>query len=122
MGRHFNLAHLLPQYSEEVRKTKQRIVKESQPQYHPIAGAFIGFAVVSLFVVSLYQVNSSSTSGYQITHVKNEIAAQQDQYQKLEVQAAQLQSIQRVESDPAVVGMVPVDATSYIQTNAVAVR
>lgn len=124
MGKNFTLARLLPQYSAEVQRTKQKMVKGSSSTGHVAAavGPLIAVAIVGAVCAYIYQANSSSTTGYVASSVQSQIAASQNQYQALEVQAAQLESLQRAESDPAVATMVPVDTITYIQTGAVAIR
>jgi hypothetical protein len=118
MGTHFTLARLVP---------KQKITREPKPhRTSAISAVVVGPAIVVGIAVALctyvYKVNATSTSSYVISHVQSQIANAQSQYQKLEVQAAQLDSLQRTETDPSVVSMVPVDTVTYIQTNAVAIR
>jgi hypothetical protein len=124
MGKNFTLARLVPQYSAEVQRTKQKMVKGSGPHVGAaaVAGPLIAVAIVAAFCAYVYQANSSSTSGYVSSSIQSQIADSDNQYQALEVQAAQLESLQRIESDPAVASMVPVDTISYIQTGDVAIR
>lgn len=119
MGKHFTLARLVPQ---------QKIQRMPAPSHvaHTFRAVAAGSAVTLGIIVALctyvYQVNAVSTSGYVAAHVQSQIASAQAQYQQLEVQAAQSQSLQQTEADPAVATMVPVDTITYIQTGAVALR
>ncbi len=124
MGKNFTLARLVPQYSAHVQRTKQKMVNDTKARYNlaAIAGPLIALGIVGAICSYVYQANTSSTSGFVSSSVQQQIASAQNQYQSLEVQAAQLESLQRTESDPAVATMVPVDTITYIQTGAVAIR
>jgi len=71
--------------------------------------------LVGSMLFYLIQVNNFSTTGYAINRLQSQISQLQDQHDKLQVQAAQLQSIDQIQSDPGVVNMVPVTHMTYIQ-------
>lgn len=116
MGKHFALTLQLPFYRSEQEKKKH-------PHTSSIKVQHIGFAVftLSVFMVLAYlvQVNSFSTKGYEIGSIQNDISKLQSNYQGLEVQVAQLQSIQHIQSDPQIAAMVPVTSISYVQQSAI---
>ncbi len=112
MGKHFALALQVPLYKTEQKKKKtpaRRGLKTSH------IGFALFFACCALVLAYLIQVNGISTKGYEIGNLQGKIGDLQTSYQNLEVKAAQLQSIQRLQSDPEIAAMVPVTSITYIQ-------
>lgn len=106
----------LPFYRSEQNKKKHPRTSNVKVQHI----GFVTFAL-SVFMILAYliQVNSFSTKGYEISSIQNNISKLQSNYQGLEVQVAQLQSIQRIQSDPEIASMVPVTSISYVQQSAI---
>ncbi len=113
MGKHFALSLQVPLYRNRQKKKKHAGV--------PLKTAQVGwvlFSAVLLLVICYFiQVNTISTKGYAIGSMQDKIAGLQTQYQDLEVKAAQLQSIQRLQADPQISAMVPVTSITYVQEN-----
>jgi len=120
MGKHFALTFQLPAY------TKQRQVRTARNGIAGIQAVHVGAAVLVLLVGTvlayLVQVNNFATKGYEINRLQTQLAQLQDEHDKLQVQAAQLQSIQRIQTDPAVLNMVPINQITYVQTTALTQR
>jgi hypothetical protein len=73
----------------------------------------LGF-VLSLFYLS--QSNRIATRGYELTSLQSQKSELRAEYNRLEIQAARLQSIEAVKGKVAADGsMVPVKATSYLE-------
>ncbi len=113
MGKHFALTFNLPG-----ARLSPRSALSSQPNW--------GFAVLAagclLIVIYLVQVNSFSTKGYEINNLQKKIQQLKDGQKALEVQAAELQSLQRIQSDPIILNMVPVSSINYVQTTSLTQR
>ncbi len=117
MGKHFALTLQLPSYKKELNRNKTAYSANNQQ-----IGVAIFIASLALILIYLIQVNSFSTKGYEIRRLQKQISEQKDNYQKLETEAAELQSIQRIQGDQKVLNMVPVDNVSFIQTTSLSQR
>lgn len=116
MGRHFALTYRLPNYNRE--KTR---VNFWQVDYQNL-GIAVFAAIALMTLVYLVQVNTFSTKGFEIRTLQKKIDTLKDQQKDLQLQAAQLQSFQRIQGDPAIMNMVPVTSISYIQTTSLTQR
>ncbi len=128
MGKHFALTLQLQSY---VRKpghirTSARQVSYKKNAFSEIkskyAGGVIFVLAILLVFFYLFQVNSFSTAGYGINRLHNKVADLENSHKKFEIQAAELQSIQRIQSDSAALSMVPVTSVDYIQATALTQR
>ncbi|MDB4940060.1 MAG: hypothetical protein JWO40_485 [Candidatus Doudnabacteria bacterium] len=117
MGKHFALTLQLPKYRSE------RSVKIAP---FTLENKKLGISVLVLgsFLVLTYlvQVNSFSTKGYEIRNLQTKVDQLKNDQRALEVQSAELQSLQRIQADPAVLNMVPVSTISYVQTTSLSQR
>ena len=124
MGKHFALTFQLPMYGRTARPQAGSIKKKMNSI--KFRTDFVGMAVLVLLVGSvlgyLIQVNNFSTKGYEINRLQSQLTALQEQHDKLQVQAAEAQSIQRIQNDPAVLNMVPTGQMTYIQSTALTQR
>lgn len=111
MGKNFALTMQLPKYQGR-RQLHRGSSNSSRVGLVVVAGCMI------LLVLHLVQINSFSTKGYEIKQRQKEVVQLKEQAKRLEIQSAQLQSIQRVHGDPVILNMVPVTGVSYIQTTA----
>lgn len=108
MGKNFALTMQLPMY-----RGRRQIQRKSASAR---SGLILVLSCAVLLVLHLVQINSFSTKGYEIKQRQREVTQLKEQAKKLEIQAAQLQSIQRVQGDQVILNMVPVTGVSYIQT------
>jgi hypothetical protein len=115
MGKHFALTFQIPQYNL-TRENRQQLATPSfkLQAWH---GMLLALALVTVGMYYLISANSTATAGYTITSGQSKIFASMQQQKKLETQLAELQSIQTIQSNPAVSQMVPVGAVSYLQTS-----
>ena len=117
MGKHFALTLQLPKYRAE-RKNSHVNSLALNANY-----GIIVLAVAALMIVGyLIEVNSFSTKGYEISTLQKKVEQLKEDQRQLEVQAAQLQSLQRIQDDPAVQNMVPVSKISYVQNQSLTQR
>ena len=122
MGKHFALTLQLPAYNTgraNIRSSRKGVLHGIKTQH---IGVALFASLVVLFLVYLVQVNNFATKGYEIKQLQTRIGGLQSQYKQLETQAAQLQSIQRVQGDQNTASMVPVAKINYIQTTALTQR
>ena len=77
-------------------------------------GLFV--AVVMVGVGYVASVNSASTLGYEIRGLEKEIASLRVMNEQVEYQVAELQSVDNVTNKVQMLGMVPVDGTTYLTT------
>ena len=97
-------------------------VRRNQNLYRPKAGLHLGpvsisfltiAAIVVLALLYITQITKTNVFGYRLSQLQ----AQRDKIladkQGLEVEAARLQSIQRIESSPAVQKLVPQTTPTY---------
>lgn len=116
MGKHFALTFQLPnfrQQQQQARRKNQNILSGVRAQW---LGMSILVLLVGAMLLYLVQVNNFATKGYEIKKLQTAVSQLQDENSKLVVQAAQLQSIQRIQTDPAVLNMVPATQMTYVQT------
>lgn len=69
--------------------------------------------VLSLFF--LVQVFQSSTTGYEVSDLQDQVGELKEQNKKLEIQAAELKSLQGVEGSVEEMNMVDVDNIVYVE-------
>ena len=117
MGKHFALTLQLPKYSVD-RKNRGTTTLALNANW----GIIILAVAVIMIVAYLIEVNSFSTKGYAISTLQKKVEQLKADQRQLEVQAAQLQSLQRIQSDPAVQNMVPVSKISYVQNQSLSQR
>ncbi len=112
MGKHFALALQLPFYRSEAKKQKIK----AAPKHRASGGIgvylLVGCAILA--VAYLIQVNSFSTKGYQISKLQTKIATLREANKKMVIDSASLQSMQQIQSDPAIAALVPVTSINYI--------
>ncbi len=117
MGKHFALTLQLPKYSLERRSRNANSFANTGNW------GIIVLAISCLMIVGyLVEVNSFSTKGYEISGLQRKVDQLKEDQRQLEVQAAQLQSLQRIQNDPAVQNMVPVSKVSYVQNQSLTKR
>lgn len=118
MGKHFALTFQM--------SALQGAKKSRKPSRIATAGRKMGSVLFGacclLGVMYLYQVNSFSTKGFEIKALQNKISVLQEQQRELQVQSAQLQSLQRIQASPEVQSMESVTSVSYIRNSAFSQR
>jgi DNA-binding LytR/AlgR family response regulator len=113
MGKHFALTFQIPQYTTERESRQLAGPSLKLKAWHGIALAIILATTGMYYLVS---ANSTATAGYTINSAQSQISGALQQQKKLETQLAELQSIQTIQSNPAVTQMVPVTSVNYLQT------
>jgi cell division protein FtsL len=114
MGKYFALSMQIP-----MQQTKKRTANRASVER-------LGFAVTALCLVLMVsyfvQANSFSTKGFEISRLQQQVDDLAENNKKLQIEAAELQSLQRIQNEPQVTGMVPVNTVTYIQTSALSSR
>ena len=117
MGKYFALSMQLPQQQTSRKRTNTGNSKAVER---------VGFGVLAvcllLTVMNLVQVNSFATKGYEISKLQKEIDALSQERTQMEVEAAQLQSLQRLQGESATSSMTSVDVITYIPNTALSHR
>lgn len=117
MGKHFALTLQLPKYHIERKAKTSTLTLENKNWGMAI------LVVGSMLILSyLVQVNSFSTKGYEIKSLQKKVESLRNDQKALEVQSAELQSLQRIQGNPSVLNMVPVSTISYVQTKSLTQR
>lgn len=122
MGKHFALSLQLPVYRMDKRHERSVKTKTSMPLLTSNWGILVLGLCSLLTIVYLIQVNSFSTKGYEISNLQKKIDQLKEDQRTLEVQSAELQSLQRIQADPSLLNMVPVSSISYVQTTSLSQR
>lgn len=117
MGKHFALTLKLPAYRDDQKKRKLRQVQKPDA-INKFAGIIVAIFCALALLNYIFRVNSVATKGYEINRLQTNLAQLKEQQKKLHLEMAQLQSIQRIQTDPATSGMVPVKDVAYIQNHA----
>lgn len=83
-------------------------------QLGPVSLSFVVIAVIGvLALLYLNGITRTSTFGYKVSELQKERTALQQKNQELQVEAARLSSIQRIQNSPTVAKMVPEQQVSY---------
>ncbi|GAC1412364.1 MAG: hypothetical protein NVSMB66_1200 [Candidatus Doudnabacteria bacterium] len=117
MGKHFALSLKLPKY-----KMERQIKNGISTIENRIWGISVLTAAGLLLLFYMIQVNSFSTKGYEIKNLQTKVESLRNDQRALEVQSAELQSLQRIQSSSAVLNMVSVSTISYVQTKSLSAR
>jgi len=72
--------------------------------------------ILTMGTLYLVQVNRATTKGYQIRDLEKKIQAIEDSNRKVQLEVAELQSLDSVEERIKELGMVPVSNVKYIKT------
>ncbi len=124
MGEHFALTFKLPQYQRQRQQSKKRAFALGAGLNIDISrlGVAVFASIILLFLIYFFQVNSFATKGFEIKNLQQKIELLKESQKQLQVQAAELQSFQRIQGDPTLLNMVPVSNISYIQTTSLTQR
>ncbi len=120
MGNHFALTYKLNTLSSHSRQKSGRRARARIDSRILAIVILAGIALAALGY--LIEVNSFSTKGFEIRSLQKQIETLKDTQRQLQVQAAQLQSFQRIQSDQKIINMVPVASINYIHTAALSQR
>lgn len=121
MGNHFALTYKLNTLPSRSRSKSGRGRNWLRLDTNALAVA-VFFAIILSLVAYLVEVNTFSTKGFEIRTLQKQIETLKQSQNQLQVQAAQLQSFQRIQGDNQIINMVPVTSISYIQTTALSQR
>ncbi len=116
MGKYFELTLQVPQYEASAAQTKRREqhVVNTQVGLQAWHGVIMVSVAIAAALYYLVLANSGATASYQITRMQTSMSGMLQQQKKLETQRAELQSMQSIQSSPAVQAMVPVSSVTYI--------
>jgi cell division protein FtsL len=116
MGKYFALSMQIPLQQSEVKK------RTYSPKKIERIGFVLAVLCVTLAVSQLFQVNSFSTKGFEIRNLQKDVAELAERNKKLQIQAAELQSLHRIGNEPETSGMTSVTAVTYIQNTSLSRR
>lgn len=90
------------------RRNQNLYRQKARLQLGPFSVGFVTIAVIAvLALLYLNQITKTSVYGYKVSELTKERGKVENIKQELEVEAARLQSIQQIQSSPAVSRMVP---------------
>lgn len=84
-----------------------------------VVGLVVLFCVLSMMF--LVQVFQSSTTGYEVSALQDQIDDLKEDNKKLEIQAAELQSLDSIEKSVQEINMVPLDSIVYVEPPATSI-
>ena len=116
MGKYFALSMQIPLQQTEVKK------RTYSPKKIERFGFVLALLCVTLGVAHLFQVNSFSTKGFEIRNLQQDFTELSERNKKLQIQAAELQSLHRIGTEPETSGMTSVTEITYIQNTALSRR
>ena len=102
--------------------------KRSNPLKRFLKPEILNIVIIGLIVVMgmsyLVEVNRATTKGYKIRDLERQINQLEESTQKVEMEIAELQSLDSIEQREEKLGMVPVDRIEYVKVpgTSVAVR
>lgn len=113
MGKYFALSLALPQ--EEKIKTKRKFSKKTLKHFKRLNFSLAaGSLVVILAGVYLFQVSTLSTKGYEIRQLELQLNELKEANQRLELEAAGLQSIQSIDEEIQLLNLIPSGTVKHI--------
>lgn len=81
----------------------------------PVTLSFVSIFILCLLsLFYLAQANQTATNGYQIRELEEELDVLKEENKKLELKAAELQSVRKVEEGVKHLNMIPIDKLMYI--------
>jgi len=91
---------------------RRKIVSANQSRKLNIA---LILSIVLLGFGYLFQINALGTTGYQIKKVEKQIQALQQEQKNLQLDASDLQSIERVQAEAVKLNFVPSENVTYLK-------
>jgi hypothetical protein len=119
MGKHFYLTRKMHSYKPRHQAIAQ--VWLTEPILERV-GLIVFASLLVLAFAYLIQVNAFSTKGIEIHSLQKKITQLKEQNKKIAIESSQLQSLDRIESDPQTAVMVPVTNIGYIRTTSLTRR
>lgn len=101
-------------------RKKKRFVQNYRKQFRIGRFAFGLIGIVVLLSLSLFylsQTNQVTAKGYDISDLEQRKQSLAEEKERLEIEAARLQSIQQIQKDISNTDMVPVQKVNYIKAN-----
>ncbi|MBU1167750.1 hypothetical protein KKC60_05090 [Patescibacteria group bacterium] len=103
------------------KSSKRGVRKSSFGQSVKTGPVTLVIATIALFCLLsfffLAQVFQSSTKGYEVSELEKRIEDLDDENQKLEIQAAELKSLDNIERSVEEINMVPVQDVVYLEAS-----
>ena len=97
-----------------VRRNQNLTRSQAQMQLGPVSVGFLTVAcVVVLALLYLTQITKTSIYGYRLSDLQRKQAQVVAGKQELEVEAARLNSVQRIQNSPAAARLVPESQVTY---------
>lgn len=112
----------LPQTSKSLRQTwrrNQNTVKYRNPvSLGPVSHTIVIAIMLAVFgLIYLTQITKTSTYGYQKEELQTQLTTLQSENRDLEVEAAKLQALERVEHSDVAKALTTPEATGYARSN-----
>jgi cell division protein FtsL len=104
---------------QQLTKVKHQVQRRQKWQkFYSMSTLNLVAMALILVMGALYlvQVNRATTKGYQIRDLEKKIQAVEDSNRKIELEVAELQSLDSIEERIDKLGMVPVDHIDYVKT------
>lgn len=114
MGKYFELTLQAPQYQATAVREKNRDQAAGAMQLQAWHGVAMAALMVMGILYYLVLANSGATASYQITRMQSSMSNMTQQQKKLEMQRAESQSMQNIQSNPTIATMVPVSSVTYL--------
>lgn len=97
------------------RGRRKKTIRTKGIKVGPVALCFVTVVLVCLLsLFYLAQSNKISTKGYEIRELEEKLEALQEENHKLELKAAELQSVKYIEEEVKHLNMVPVEEVIYL--------
>ncbi len=98
-----------------VKRGKRNCTIRRKVSVGPVALCFISIFILCLLsLFYLAQANQTATKGYEIRALEDQLETLREEQKKLELKAAELQSVRNVEEGSRQLNMVPVEKVVYL--------
>lgn len=104
------------------RETRRKTINPAGIKVGPVTLCFV--TIILLCLTSLFylaQANTIATKGYEIRELEEKLATLKEKNKKLELKAAELQSVKNIEEGVKHLNMVPIDKVIYLSGEGTAV-
>lgn len=119
MGRMFALTLSMPMRA--LTKNKKPVTDSAiMPKIN--FGMLIFAALVMFGLLYLFQVNSISTKGYEVSRLQKQVQTLTESAKRLELESAELKSIQGIEARVKTLNMVPSAGVNYVKDQGYALK
>lgn len=116
MGRYFALTfnRPVPMFTPRAKKRSAEPTRAGiWPRFN--IGTIVLTLVLALGLVYLFLVNSTSTKGYEIKQLEQQLITLKESQKKLEIESATLKSIQNIEQTVKILNLVPSGDVRYVK-------